>query len=305
VPKTGHSDALTDLGLLCLVVIWGVNFSIVKFALVELDPLAFNALRFPLACVALYVALRLRGLSLRPAAEDIPALVALGLFGNVVYQWLFVVGIDATLAGNASIILATVPVWTTVLSRRLGHERPEPAVWLGVLGTLLGMVLVVAGSASDIGVGANTLKGDTLMIFAAISWAIYTVGSARLVRQYGALRVSAWTIWIGTIGLLVIGGPALTRTPYRAVSGSTWGAVLYAGFLALALAYVAWYRGVEKLGSSRTAVYSNLVPVVALVAAWLWLGERPSVLQLLGGAMVIGSLTVTRLTPVVSRVEPA
>jgi drug/metabolite transporter (DMT)-like permease len=303
VPKPRKSDVLTDVGLLAMVVIWGINFSVVKLALIELEPHAFNALRFPLACVALYAVVRVRGLSLRPAARDVPALILLGVFGNVVYQWLFILGIDATLAGNAAILLATVPVWTALISSRLGPERPTRAVWLGVVGTLAGMVLVVAGGATDTGLRAETLRGDLLMFLAAVAWAIYTVGSSRLVLQYGALRVTAWTVWIGTAGLLVMGAPALARTPFTTLSPATWGAVVYAGLLALAIAYVAWYRGVERLGSSRTAVYANLVPVVALVSAWLWLGERPGVLQLIGAGLVIASLTVARLTP--SSTQPA
>jgi drug/metabolite transporter (DMT)-like permease len=288
---------MTDLGLLALAVIWGVNFSVVKVGLDEIEPMAFNALRFPLACLVLYGVVRARGLELRPARRDLPALLGLGLLGNVLYQWLFIVGIDSTLAGNASIILATVPVWTALISRRVGHERPGLVVWLGVAGTLVGMSFVVAGGSTDLALSEGTLNGDVLMIGAAVGWAVYTVGSRRLVVEYGALRVTAWTIWIGTVGLLILGAAELGRMPYSEVSVTAWGTVVYAGVFALAVAYVAWYRGVERLGSSRTAVYSNLVPVVALIVAWLWLGERPGAWQVVGAGIVIGSLTVTRLAP--------
>ncbi len=292
-----RSDRLTDLGLLSLALIWGINFAVVKVGLEELDPLVFNALRFPLAAVALLVVLRVRGPTRKPERRDIPRLVGLGVLGNVVYQWLFIIGIDHTLAGNASIILATVPVWTALLSRRLGHERPGLLTWLGVAGTLVGMVMVVLGGAGTIGLGVETWRGDLLMVGAALAWATYTVGSRGMVVRYGAVRVTAWTIWIGTPGLLLMAVPGLSRTSFGDVSLAGWGTVVYAGFLALAVAYVAWYRGVERIGSSRTAVYSNLVPVVALVTAWLWLGETPSPLQILGAAVIIGSLSLTRLSP--------
>lgn len=293
------SDRLTYLGLLSLALIWGINFAVVKVGLEELDPLVFNALRFPLAAVALFVVLRARGGALRPELRHVPLLIGLGVFGNVVYQWLFIVGIDNTLAGNASIILATVPVWTALLSLRLGHERPSLLTWLGVIGTLFGMVLVVLGGTGAVGLGVETWRGDLLMVGAAVAWATYTVGSRSMVLRYGALPVTAWTVWIGTPGLLLIAVPGLSRTSFGDVSLAGWGTVVYAGFLALAVAYVAWYRGVERIGSSRTAVYSNLVPVVALVTAWLWLGETPSPLQALGAAVIIGSLSLTRLSPAV------
>lgn len=291
-----RSDPLTDLGLLSLALIWGVNFSVVKVGLEELDPLVFNALRFPLAALALLGVLRTQGPLRRPELRDLPHLVALGVLGNVVYQWFFIIGIDQTLAGNASIILATVPVWTALLSLRLGHERPGLLTWLGVFGTLAGMLMVVLGGPGAVGLGTQTMRGDLLMVAAAFAWAIYTVGSRGQVLRYGALRVTAWTVWIGTPGLILMALPALARTEFREVSSVAWGTVVYAGLLALAVAYVAWYRGVERIGSSRTAVYSNLVPVVALLAAWLWLGETPSMVQVAGAAVIIGSLSLTRLS---------
>ena len=298
VPKRQHTDALTDVGLLALVVIWGVNFSVVKVALEELEPHAFNALRFPLACLVLYIVLRLRRLPLVPERKDWLAIVGVAVLGNVVYQWVFIIGIDETRAGNAAVILATVPVWTAFLSLGLGHERPGPALWAGTVGTLVGMSLVVLGGPSAVDLGGATLRGDVLMIIAAVCWATYTVGSRPLVTRYGALPVTAWTVWVGTVGLLIVGAPSLARMNYAGVSTAAWLAVVYAGIFALAVAYVAWYRGVEKIGSSRTATYSNLIPVVALAVAWVWIGEVPSVLQLLGAAVIIGSLTLARRGPV-------
>jgi len=278
---------------------------VVKVALRELDPHAFNALRFPLACLALYVVLRLRALPLVPERKDWPAIVGVAVLGNVVYQWVFIIGIDETRAGNASVILATVPVWTAFLSLALGHERPGPALWAGTVGTLLGMSLVVLGGPSGVDLGGATLRGDVLMIIAAMCWAAYTVGSRPLVTRYGALPVTAWTVWIGTVGLLILGAPSLAGTDYAGVSTGAWLAVVYAGILALAVAYVAWYRGVEKIGSSRTAIYSHLIPVVALAVAWVWIGEVPTILQLLGAVVIIGSLSLARRAPAAAPQEPA
>ena len=95
--------------------------------------------------------------------------------------------------------------------------------------------------------------------------------------------------------LVIIGLPSLASTSLSAISAGAWLGVMYAGFLAIGLAYVLWYRGVEKLGNSRTAVYSNLVPVAALFTAWLWLGETPTRLQLLGAVVILAGLTVARL----------
>ena len=67
------------------------------------------------------------------------------------------------------------------------------------------------------------------------------------------------------------------------------------GILAIGVAYLLWYRGVQRIGNSRTAAYSNLTPVVALAVAWLWLGEVPKVMQILGAVVVLVGLSVARL----------
>jgi drug/metabolite transporter (DMT)-like permease len=288
------ADPLTDGGLLVLVLIWGVNFSVIKVALAELHPFAFNALRFPLACLVLYVLLRMgRGLA-PPRREHWARLAFLGLLGNVAYQFLFIIGIDRTTAGNASLLLATTPIWTSILSVVRGHERPTGLVWLGILTTVVGMVIVILGG-QGLTFERGTLVGDVLMIAAAMTWSLYTVGSRNLVREYGALPVTAWTLWIGSVGLVILGAPWVVRTDLANVSGLAWLAVVYAGCMAISVAYTLWYRGVGRLGSARTAAYSNLVPVVALGVAWAWLDEVPGPLQIVGAGVILAGLSVTRL----------
>lgn len=302
------SDLSTDLGLLSMVVIWGVNFSVIKVALEELHPLAFNALRFPLAALTLYLFVRARpGPVPVIRRNDVTHLVGLGILGNVAYQLLFIFGIDATLAGNAAILLAVTPVWTILFSSLLGHERPPTSTWLGALATVAGMVLVVLGGSRGIEVGGSTLRGDLMMVGASVLWAIYTVGGRTLTQRYGPLRVTAWTLWVGTAGLVPLGIPYLLGTPLERISPAAWIGVAYAGILAIGVAYLIWYTGVRRLGSSRTAVYSNLVPVVALLTAWFWLGETPSPLQIAGAGVVIGGLSVARISrrPSAPPPEPA
>jgi drug/metabolite transporter (DMT)-like permease len=289
------SDRLTDFGLIALAAIWGVNFSIVKVALNEFEPLAFNALRFPLAAAALGWIMFRGAEDLMPQREDIPRILLLGLIGNVLYQLAFIIGLDWTYAGNASLLLATTPVWTVILSVAAGHEQPNRWVIIGIIGTLVGMVLVVIGSDDQLTLGSTTLRGDLLMIMGSIFWSVYTVAGAKPVARYGALRMTTWTLWVGTPILFGAGIPSLLQTDFTGVSVTAWWAIFYAGLFALALAYVIWYHGVEKLGNSRTAVYSNLVPVWALITAWIWLGERPEILQLLGAFSILIGLTISRL----------
>jgi drug/metabolite transporter (DMT)-like permease len=100
---------------------------------------------------------------------------------------------------------------------------------------------------------------------------------------------------VGTAGLVLAGLPDALSTDFTRLSPLAWFAVAYAGFISLSVAYLLWYRGVQQIGSARTAVYSNMVPVVALFVAWVWLGERPTLLQAAGAAVILGGVSVARL----------
>lgn len=287
-------DRWTDAGLILLALIWGVNFAVIKFALEELHPLSFNALRFPIASLAVWIILRSRGPIRVPEKRHWPALIALGLLGNTIYQLFFIYGLAGTGVGNAALLLATTPVWTIMLSTLLGHERGSPAVWIGAAGTIAGMTLVIVGGSGGFELGTETIAGDLLMVAGSMVWAGYSVGTRKLIRRYGSLEVTAWTLWAGTVGIVLMGSLPLSRVPLSEISGAAWGGVLYAGALAVGLAYALWNRGVGRLGSARTSVYSNLVPVVALAAAWIWLSEIPTPVQFVGALVILASLFLAR-----------
>ena len=280
--------------LLFMVVIWAVNFSVAKVALEELSPLAFNALRFPLAAALLYVIMRGRGVVPMPTRAELPRVLALGLLGNLLYQMFFIFGLDRTRAGNASLLLASTPIITALLSAGLGHERIRPRVWAGVVATFGGILLVVLGGRAAVESGRETLVGDLIMFGASIAWAFYTVGSRPLVERRGALTVTAWTLWIGTAGIVLAGIADVFRASWQDVSPLTWLAVIYAGVLSIGVAYIIWYYGVEKLGNTRTSVYSNIVPVVAVLVAWLWLGEVPTAPQVAGMVVILSGVSLAQ-----------
>ena len=295
LPVSGVPPAASaHAALLLMVLIWGVNFPIAKAALSELSPLAFNALRFPLAALVVLFALRRRGGFLWPARGHRLRVFALGMLGNVFYQQFFIFGLALTRAGTASLLLAATPIITALLSAGMGHERVGVRAWVGVIATFVGIALVVlfGGSAAEQG---SSLIGDLLMIGASISWAVYTVGSRDLIERYGSVQFTAWTLWTGAAGLCLIGLPAVLRTDFAAVSPGAWFGVVYAGALSIGLAYLIWYYGVRQIGNTRTAAYSNLVPVVALIAAWLQLGEVPTIGQLIGAGVILGGLTLAQV----------
>ncbi len=293
---------LTYAALALLIVIWASNFSVVKFALRDLAPLAFNGVRFTIASALLWLTVTAAGGVKAFDRRHWPALIWLGLLGNTVYQVLFIYGLDWTLAGNASLMLATTPIFTTLLSVVFRQERVGRTALAGVFLSVIGIALVVWGGTQAITFSADTVRGDLTVLGAAIAWSAYTVGSAPLVARYGALPVTAVTMWIGGLGLLAVSAPALLTQDWSAVRPVTWAALLYSGAFAIAVAYFIWYFSIRRLGNTRTAVYTNFIPVVALVIAWLSLGEEPTWLQVVGAAAILGGSVLVRLGRIVRRV---
>jgi drug/metabolite transporter (DMT)-like permease len=274
--------------------IWALNFSIAKEALSKVPPLAFNTLRFPLATLVVTAALAHRGGLRLPEPADRWRVLALGMLGNLVYQLCFILGLAHTRAGTASVLLAGTPMVTALLSAAVGQEHVGRRVWIGAVATLAGIAVVVVSATGTQGAGDTTLIGDLLLIGATFTWAIYAVGSRNLIVRYGALPVTTWMLWAGSIAICLTGLPATLHADLPGMDAQAWFAVVYAGALSIGVAYVLWSYGVRHLGPTRTSTYSNLVPVFALLGAWVLLGDRPSLGQFAGAAIIIGGVTLAQ-----------
>jgi drug/metabolite transporter (DMT)-like permease len=289
-PPVGFTQ--TDLLMLVMVLVWGVNYIIIKAVLREVTPLAFNAVRFSLAAISLASIARFRDAP-SPSRADIRRLALLGLLGNTIYQFCFIEGIAHTRVGNAALIMAAVPVQTAVISHLRGAERMRPRDALGLLISFAGIATVVLGSGADVSFG-GTMLGDLLVFVATICWSFYIVGVKPLADRYGPVTVTAWTMGLGAIPLVLLSLPAAWAQPWGDVSRSSWAGLVFSALGALVLAYVIWSRGVQRLGAPRTALYSNVTPFVVALSAWVWLGEPPTAWQGVGAVGIFTGIWLTR-----------
>jgi drug/metabolite transporter (DMT)-like permease len=281
-----------DLGMLLVCLIWGLNFSITKLALHDIPPLPFTAIRFAAASVLLWAVLRLVEGPAPLASGSLKKLILLGLVGNTAYQLVFTVGLAHTTATNSALILSTVPTVVALCAGALGLERITGRMWLGiVLGTLgVGLVIAARGVAFD----ADTMTGDLLSVVAVLCWASYTVWLRRVPVAISPLRTTAITTMAGTPGLMLAGLPGLFRLDWGNVKLSAWLGLAYAAVLSLVVAYLLWNRSVKMVGSTRTAIYMCVTPLVAVTGAWLLLGERPRWLQGVGAVLIVAGVLLTR-----------
>jgi drug/metabolite transporter (DMT)-like permease len=127
-----------------------------------------------------------------------------------------------------------------------------------------------------------------------MAWAVYTVLLKPYTERVSGLQLSALTMTGGALTLLVIAAPAIAHAPWSSVTAIGWSALVYSGVFALVIAYYFWYHGVRVLGPTRTAMYSNLQPVIAVLMAWVLLHETPTPWQILGAVSIMSGLLLTR-----------
>ncbi len=284
----GKTDAL----LFLMAIIWGVNFSVVKFGTEAMSPLAFTGLRVMLAAVVLQGMAFTRGKRF-PSGREIVVLMALGMLGNGLYQILFVEGISRTSVGNAALVVAGTPALIAILSRLRGVDRVNRKVLGGIALSLSGVALVVLGSARAVH-GESTLLGTTLVFCGTLCWTGFTVLLQPYARRLDPVHLSAFTMLGGSVPMLFVATPALVRTDWSAVGPGAWAAVFYASVISMGVAYLFWYRGLRVLGPTRTAMYGNLQPVIAIAVAWIFLHEAPTVWQGVGTGTIMTGLFLTR-----------
>jgi drug/metabolite transporter (DMT)-like permease len=291
--RAAPSHLGTELLLLLMAVIWGVNYISVKYATEQMPPLAFNGMRITIAATALMlVSLIMRGTW--PDRRTTLALLFLGALGNGIYQLFFIEGIARTQAGAAALVLAASPAVIAIIGRIRGVERVTGRRVIGIAASLLGMALVVFGTGRSAARGPITLKGNLLVLAACVCWSLYTVLIKPYTERVESVRLSSLTMAGGAIPLLVVTGPAIAHTPWRTLPALAWTALLYSSIIALVVGYFFWYRGVKDIGPTRTALFSNLQPAVALVAAWPMLGEVPTALQIVGAVAIMAGVLLTR-----------
>jgi drug/metabolite transporter (DMT)-like permease len=281
-----------DAAMLAMVVVWGVNFPIVKITLREMSPMVFNALRFSGATLFL-LAVRARGGTPPVPRTAWPGIIALGLLGNTVYQISFIHGLVRTTADNSSLILATVPLFVAILSVALRIDRVSVRTWGGIVLAFGGLFLLVTNPAG-LHLSGETLPGDGLTLMSALCWATYTVFSRPLLRTMSPLQLTTLTMAAGTPVLILASLPELVRQPWGAVGWASWAAVAFSALFPLAIGYTIWSTSVQAVGGPRTAVYSNLIPMVTVFASWVLLGETLGLLQAAGAAIVLAGVFLAR-----------
>lgn len=297
-PAESRERTLTfwsDTSLIGVAVIWGVNIPIMKNGLEQLDLYVFNAIRLTISAVVLVLfawrELR-RGIKPKPGLT-FKHLLLFGLVMSAMYQILFLLGVSHTTSGNTALIISTVPMWTALLARLFLCEKLRILAWSGLTIALVGTV-IVALQKGDVSTGLDQFWGNLFILGAALLWASGTVYSRPLLTRISPVQLSASAAVIALpVHLLIAAGRYEHSIPVLQ-SVDLWLIILYSGVLSSGLALPMWNLGVRHAGAAHAAVIQNLVPLVAIIAAWLTRGEPVTQAQILGGSLILSGVIMVR-----------
>ncbi|HQR34429.1 MAG TPA: DMT family transporter [Blastocatellia bacterium] len=287
--------ASPDLTMAFVVLIWGGNFAVLKTAYTQIAPFPFAALRFALATLLMMMLLWWKEGDVRFPQNNVGKFLWLGVVGNTIYQAMFANGLAMTTSANSSLIASTSPVAVAIAGGLIGLERITRFTVFG-LALALGGISIVVGSRGA-ALSSRTLLGDLLVLGSVFCWAAYVLGMRTVKGHISSLRATTLTMITGTPGLVLFGLPGLVhmhRTGWTGIGIAAIFGVIYSAALALVACYLLYNRNVRLIGGVKTAIYGCIIPVVAALIAWPVLGERPTLLQTAGAALIIAGVLITR-----------
>lgn len=248
----------------------------------ELALLRFGTASLVLVAWALLTRMRL------PALGDVPRIAVAGFLGISIYHVALNFGEVTVSSGAAALLIATGPVFTALLSLFFLHERLAWQGWVGIVVAFGGAVVVALGEG-----GTRLSPGAALVLLSAVVTAAYFVLSKRPLRRYNALEFTAYAIWFGTLPMLFF-APGLVRQLGDAAPAALWSGV-YLGVFPGAISYVLWSYALSRMPASVLASFLYAQPANAALIAWIWLGEVPSLLTVIGGVVAIAGVALVQL----------
>ncbi len=279
--------------MVVLQTLGGICYPIAKYGLSVIEPFTFAFFRYILSSAVLLAMVNFKKREPRIERSDWWKILGLGLIIVPFNQTLFLVGQSLTGAGHGSFLFATTPIWVFVLAIIHLKEKATIRRGLGILIATGGVMGIMWSGLADF--GWDYLRGDLIIVVSVVAWGYYTIFGKTLVRKYGALRMTAYSLSFGAILYAPFGAYHALQYDYSQATLAAWGSVAYMAIALSAIVYVLWYWLLKYFDASRIAVYHNIQPVIASIVAYSLLGETLSAAFLIGGVVVIAGVLISEL----------
>ena len=265
------------------VLFWGSAFSGIRAGLVAYSPTHVALLRFLAASLVMLIYAVVTRMRL-PAWKDLPLIFIMGLLGFAFYNVALNIGEQNIAAGPAALLVQTVPLWTVVMALVFLKEKLTVWAWLGMLISFCGVFIIALGK----GQGFSLTWGAVLILVASISSSGYNIIQKRMLGRYRPVEITTYAVWAGTLLLLPFASGLSGQIQSAPLSATL--AVIYLGVFPAALAYTVWAYLLSKMPAGRAASFLYMVPVMAFLIGWTWLGETPKLIDLAGGLLALGGV---------------
>lgn len=281
-----------DLRIICAhaftILIWGTAFPAIRMGLESYTPEHLTLLRLLIASFILLLFSFIYKLRL-PDLKDILAFFIFGALGFTIYHIALNYGEKTVNAGSASLIISVTPIVTAILASVFLNEKMKLNGWIGGVMSFAGIALISFSQGDAIQLNS----GGLFILLAAISESLFFVFQTSYLKKYGFLPFTIYTILSSTICMLIF-LPGVYQEILAAPLEVNL-SVIYLGVFPTVLPYIALAYIISRAGASEATSSLYLTPITACFIAWIWLGEVPTLVSIIGGVITILGIVIAHI----------
>lgn len=279
--------------LILITLFWGINWPIMKIGVTEFPPITFRTLCMIGGLPTIWLAARLRGISLRIPPGQVTIIAKLAVPNMMIWHLFIILGVKMLSSGRAAILGYTMPVWAVLSGLLFFRERVAPMAWLGVACALAGALLLLS---SEFAALSGHPLGSVLVLVAAASWGY---GTAALKKSQIDMPTISLTFWMLAITTLVMGAAAVLfeSSAWRWPNAIEWGAIIFNAIIVFGFAHVVWFQLARTLPPIASSLSVMMIPVVGVFSGAWMLGETPHWQDYAAMGLILAAMSTVLLKP--------